>query len=266
MVFRNCLLFSGTLLTLTSAASAQSPPNHDQPESPTIKRPKPLAPPSTKLPTIRDVLRKPVSDIRWDEVPVKEIFKWLRDQGFESVVPVWRTLRKENVTPDSAVTLTMTNTTVSQVLSEVLDQLSDEIRWRAIGGVLRISTRKDFEKDLYTKVYGLPNVTLDMPDLYPIQTIAGISELVEEATYTREERLDRIRKIMIDNIAPDSWLENGGVGSINIVYESNSMVVRNTPELHVMIDSEFRLEDAIPTASPRPGRTKTRPRSPLPSK
>ena len=71
------------------------------------------------------------------------------------------------------------------------------------------------------------------------------------------DQLDRIRDIVIRTIAPDSWIDNGGVGSIELIYQANAMVVRNTPEVHTMIDSDFRLEDAIPTPAQRSARIKT---------
>lgn len=248
MVTGQHILCAATLLATASAVFGQLVPTQRRAGGLAGGEATQAAPGST----VQDVLRKPVGQVDWDEAPIRDVFQWLRDQGVESVVPVWRALRDERIGPDAPLSLTMTNTTVGQVLAEALDQLSDEVRWRAIGNVLRISTRRDFEKDLYTKAYDLAANTLDMPDFLLLPYSRFCVAMKEEATYTREERLERIRDIIVRTIAPDSWMENGGEGSIEIAYEANKIVIRNTPEVHVMIDSDFRLEDAIPTPSPRP--------------
>jgi hypothetical protein len=259
MIIRQLVLPLVVLLSFAPVVSGQSKRTPTRPRRSATHQPKHHAPPVIT----HKVVHKPVSRIDWDEVPIKEIFQWLREQGFENVVPVWRKLRREGVTADTPVTLTMANTAVGKVLSEALDQLSDELRWRVMGNVLRISTRRDFEKDLYTKVYELSKESDDMPDFWP-GCSKGLTIGVEESHYTREERLDAVRDMVISTVAPDSWAGNGGVGSIELIYEANSMIVRNTPEVHVMLDSDFRIEDAIPTASQSPERPK--PETPLPTK
>ncbi len=198
------------------------------------------------------ILQSRVDHIEWKDTPFAEIIEWVRDKGPINVIPIWRTLKSERVTPDTPVTLSMSGATVGEVLSASLEQLSDELRWRAIGRTLRISTRTDFPDDLYTVVYDLGDLMQDRPD-FVLKDLHGSSfllqqgrEVKEQSTYSREKHMDMVRKLIIETVAPETWRGGGGPGSIELDYPSGAMVVCNSPEVHVMIGGSFDISEAVP--------------------
>lgn len=115
---------------------------------------------------VLSVLRTRVSEVDWDEQPLESVFEWLEEQGPVNVVVVWRALEALGIDPDTPVTLRMRNVTVGQVLSEALDQVSvdGEIRFQGAGSTIKVSTREEFNRQLYVRVYDVSDLILQIPD------------------------------------------------------------------------------------------------------
>ncbi len=229
------------------------------------------------------MLGKRVESIDWVEKTVEEVIEWLKDQGQGrvNVVPRWNALQIENVDRDAFVTLQLNNTTVAEVLNETLEYLSgegeSELRFRAIGNTLRISTKADFERKLHVRVYNVTDILFLSPDfkqLFPSIDIAkqnqgggggggggggagqsifqssggggGGNQLTQQGGQEGqglEEQLETLADLIVRVIAPDSWEDTSGLGTLATYDHSNNyfLVVRNTIEVHEMIAGAFVL-------------------------
>lgn len=114
------------------------------------------------------LLLKQVKEVNWDETPLEDVLEWVRDQGDGriNVVPRWPALNNEGVDAEKGVTLRLTNTTIAEVLNEVLEQLSDEgkLRFQATENKIIISTQAYFDKKLILKVYDIGDILFNVPD------------------------------------------------------------------------------------------------------
>ncbi|HEY3243278.1 MAG TPA: hypothetical protein VGM03_07995, partial [Phycisphaerae bacterium] len=100
-------------------------------------------------------LEKRIDAVDWDQVPFQEVVAWLREQGVTNVVARWRALETVGVDAGSTVTLSLRDSSVRQILTEVLAQLedaADPLQFHALGNTLTISTRSDFNRQLYVRV------------------------------------------------------------------------------------------------------------------
>jgi len=264
------LCWTGLVLGQSSSESvdiregtATATPAEDQPP-----------PPGSAL----QLLRQKVARVNWDEAPFEDILTWLRDKGEDrvNIIPRWRTLAEEAVTQDSTVTLQLDNTTVAEVLNEVLEQLSADgrLRYRAIDNNITITTQADAERKMYLKVYHvtdvllqIPNVTQDAPQI-DLQNMnqgggggggggggrggqsvfsggSGGGQGGQQQGETEEQltqRLETLRKVIEETVAPESWnTQDGGGRGVVRVY-NRALVVLNTIEVHEQLAGWFRLD------------------------
>ncbi len=229
-----------------------------------------------RLSPIRALLLHRVEKVSWDEALFRDVVDWVKAQGTESgrvnVVVKWPALAVESIDQESPVTLEMKDTTVAEVLDEVLDQLTDidPITYIGINNKLRISTKSDFDRKLYTRIYNVDDIFFEIQsfrgspqiDLNQrqqgggggggsggqanVQSIFGQSgggggndddDDEDEDDEREEEILEWIRT----TVDPDSWQENGGLGTLAVF--NKMLTVRNTLDVHELLGGPFHISD-----------------------
>ncbi len=110
---------------------------------------------------IQKLLRRPVKRVDFDDAPFEGVINWVKAEaavvGKINVVPRWRALLVEGIDKDTPVTLRMEDTTVGQVLTEILDLLSgrDPLVYVGVKNTLRITTRSDTRGKQVTRAYNV---------------------------------------------------------------------------------------------------------------
>ena len=222
----------------------------------------------------RALLRKRIKEaIDWDERTFEEIIEWLQGLSDDKVniVVRWGPLSGEGVDRDFPVTLQLKDVTVAEVLNEALDQLSEEgqITYHAIENKLKISTKSDFDRKLYLRVYEVTDILFQVPDFgrsaptVDLEAAArsggsrggggggqsifagsgggSSSEDLEQEESEVEERIEDLRTLIMAVIEPDSWFDNGGQGRIE-VFDNRTLIVRATIEVHEKLAGYFTLK------------------------
>lgn len=231
-----------------------------------------LVEPGGKINPIRALLLKEVEQVSWDEATFEEVLEWLRAQstshGRVNIVVRWRALEAESIDKESVVSLEMKGTTVASVFNEVLDQLSDldPLTYIGVDNTLRISTQTDFDRKLYSRVYdiqdifveiknfrGAPKIDLEQQQQQgggggggggqaQVQSIFGQGgggggnnedDDEEEDDEREDELLEKLQLVL----APDSWREAGGDGTMIII--NRQLIVLNTLEVHEKLGGSF---------------------------
>ncbi len=228
-----------------------------------------------------DLLRQRVASVDWKDATFEEVLDWVKTQGEGrvNVVPKWGPLQVESVNREFVINLQLNNTTISDVLNEVIAQLSEDgqVQYRGIGNKLTISTKADFERTMYVRVYDVgdmlfrvENFGQEAPkiDLQKTSKASGSggggqsvfsgaggagqqNQDTERLERENEERLTKLRHLIEQTIAPESWdltgsdgqgggqqgTGGGGHGRIRVI--NTSLVVLNTIEVHEMIAGAF---------------------------
>jgi len=226
-----------------------------------------------------DLLRQRVASVDWKDATFEEVLDWVKDQGEGrvNVVPKWGPLGIESVNGESIINLQLNNTTIADVLNEVIDQLSDDgqVRYRGIGNKLSISTKQDFERTMFVRVYDITDMLFRVEnfgeeapliDLKKNATSKGggsgqsvfqgaggsaqKSQSTEQLEQENEKRTLKLRQLIEQTIAPESWdltgsesagsqggSNGGGRGRIRVY--NTSLIVVNTIEVHEMIAGAF---------------------------
>lgn len=222
------------------------------------------------------LLKKRVEEVDWVETPLEEVVSWLRDESEDqvNVVARWSALGVESVDADSLVTLKLRRLTVAEVLNEVLDELSEDgaLTYHAIGNTLKISTRADFDRKLYVRVYDVTDLLMRVEDFgqsapqIDLQNQqrsggggggGGGGQSVFQGGSSQEqklggqqadqellERLTDLSTMITSTIAPQSWQTSGNAGAPGQITPYNrSLIVLNTIEVHENITGLFSFED-----------------------
>lgn len=207
------------------------------------------------------LLRKPVEYINWNEMPLVDILEWLDDKGNGrvNVIPRWSQLEGEGINEESVVTLKLRETSVAEILNEVIDQLSNgNLAYYGEDNKIRISTKEDFNRKLIRRVYVVSDILFNVPDFQEEapqialtgqnqhggggsgsgqsvfggassggQSQSGGGELAQEL----EKRLEELVALIRTSVAPHSWFDGGGQGTVNS-FNRSVLVVYNTLEVH----------------------------------
>lgn len=276
---RGLLLFGGIMLAAGLAAPAFGQ------EAEPVAKPQRKA---TKAAALRErtegarLLQRSVDKVEWTDATFEEVVDWLRDQSDDrvNIIIRWTQLNAEGVDAEKPVTLSLRDTTVGVVLQEVVDQLSEDgqVRFRAVGDTLRISSKADFERKMETRVYNVSDLVIVPPDFgRSAPTIdleqaarqggsqggggggqsvfgggsSGGSEDLEEEEDEIEERLQELRDAIRNSIARDTWgADTGGQGQSTFqatgsgngrieIFNNRSFIITNTIEVHEEIAGYF---------------------------
>ncbi len=136
------------------------------------------------------ILNEPVESVSWEDEALEDLIEeyFKGKYGLQNFIFSWKVIENSgaNVDPSSAVTLSLTDTTVGAVLDLLLEQLSseadtdgDRLTYHIIGGMVKISTKDHFNLSLFTKVYQVEHLyTLahfwaDAPEIRVEETDTG---------------------------------------------------------------------------------------------
>lgn len=221
------------------------------------------------------LLRKTVDSVDWEDVSFDEIVDWLTEESENKVniLPKWNALSVESVDNESLVSLKLRNISVATILSEAMEQLSEDgqVTYQGHGNILRISTVSDFGRKLEVRIYQVLDLLVVPPDMgqsFPSVDLKAASRAgsgggggqgifqgggssssqdleVEEQEF--EERVEELIVLIATTIEPNSWgtipgITNIGTGQGTIAqYSNRQLVVRNTAEVHEKIAGFFEL-------------------------
>jgi len=192
------------------------------------------------------VLEQRVEAIEWEDAPLHEILDWLRAQGPINVIAVWRELNDIGIDRESPVTLKMRDSTVDQVLTELIEQLSPdgEIGFRAYGNTIKLSSRRHFDQQLYTRVYNVADIVFNVDEFAPAIDFASASRFGCFAldTYALpDERLEELANVLRDILGPDMDPER--CAKCSMVVYGQSLIIRAPLEIHERLAGRQRLAD-----------------------
>lgn len=220
---------------------------------------------------------QPIDKIVWDESPLEDVMTWLRDlgKGKVNVLPRWRALRTVGIDESTTVSFTLHETTVAEVLAEIIEQLEPiaKLAYRAYGNKFILSSQAYFDRQLFLRVYNVTDIVSRVvnnggsaPVIDLSQTTGGVTPTggggVASGTGTagtvfgggggqqnedsganseqeEQERLDRVVALIQNIIEPASWASAGQGRRGQIRAFDKQIIVLNTIEVHEKIAGRF---------------------------
>ena len=291
MRYRSALL--GMMACLIMAGSAPVPaPGFEPPKLPaSLKKPRlsETQKDKARIQKRRDrtiallrLLNTRVEQVQFDDESLEDAFAWFREQGLKNIIVRWKVFAQiGEIEKGTPITLSLQDVTLGEALDLVLELVSgaasseqDRLTYHVFDGMLKISTRADFDRQVYTRTYYVEDLLypISLNELLPFlrvgQSFAYVSELdpavasgavaqepiidvIDTGSFhgpgdpgygrpdfegMREEELAKLVNLL-KQVRPQSWQEGGGRGTITPF--SDKLIISQTIELHEIIGGAF---------------------------
>lgn len=209
---------------------------------------------------VREKLQQTISP-NFIEVPFSEIIAYLRDVTTANIWVNWRALEGAGVDRSLPVTMNLNDVPAEQALRTILDDVGGgliELSFVIDGGLVKISTRDDLNRETEIRVYDIRDLLVVIPDFPAPEVEFGgegggdgggddggggfgggdggffggddDEEEDDEGEASLAEKIEEIRTMITDNVDPYSWRPDGEIGSINEL--NGSLIVTQTIENH----------------------------------
>jgi general secretion pathway protein D len=207
-------------------------------------------------------LDRVLPEVNFNQVAFGDVIDFLRDITTANIFVNWRALEAAGVDKNAPVTARLRNVKFSKalnlILADVSAQATAKLGYTTGDGVITISTDEEIGKNTTQLVYDISDLLFSPPDptdipQFNIQSQAttsgkgggggssgqglfgggggtGGSQNGDETRRASEEAREDMIKLIQEAIAPESWKENGGIGSIRVQSGTGRLIVSQTAE------------------------------------
>lgn len=232
--------------------------------------------------TVAEALAQPVAEVHLADCPLHEAIEWVRGASGLNVVVRWSKLEEVGVDGDARITLHLRQVPLKRVLEIILDLARDQVELGFEGeqNLLIISTQADLDRNLVVQSYDVTELTVQIPDfagpsmrldtgIVPrnyyrdyygygfYDTIYGFGRPFDYDEPQEEDPVEELISKIINLIEPDSWLINGGRGTI--VALGDLIIVRNSRRVQRMLAEAFDLRPLGEPTRPSPAEERPAP-------
>ncbi|MBU0637781.1 MAG: hypothetical protein KKB50_02875 [Planctomycetes bacterium] len=242
-------LISVTILALVSAAAGQTQDSNRRTRGPV----------HAPLPQTLRLLNQRIPEVAFEDAPFEQVMEWVAEFTRSNVVVRWPTLEDAGIERDKPISIRVRNLRLSQVLWMIMNEAggSDlKLAYRASGNLLIMSTEEDLAREMIVKIYDVSDLLVRVPRytnaarLDPAQALnqlgqgggggggGGSQQLFQTEGGQNDNNddqgggivMDELVQLITDTVEPDSWVDNGGLGTIQAL--RGQLVVRNTILVH----------------------------------
>lgn len=202
-----------------------------------------------------------VADIHFSGTALVDAVEYVRDVSGANITVNWKALEEAGVSKDSPVNIRLRGVTVRKALDLILAEASggDKLSFDVDQNVIEITTRELVDSKMYTRVYPIQDLIMDVPDftdapLFDLNSTSnnqnqnpssggaagggGIggnggggntgpfgsgTTPNKEPVVSRADRAKEIVELIESVIQPDIWVDNGGKAAIR--YWNGNLIV-----------------------------------------
>jgi len=232
-------------------------------------------------------LARVLPQVQFDAVGFSDVVDFLRDISGANIFVNWKVLEAAGIDKNTPVTANLHNVKFSKALDLILDSVGGgqtKLGYTVDEGIFSISTEEDLGKYVAIQVYDIRDLLVSVPDFTDAPqvdlsntssqggggggtalgqgggggSISSTNSLFQNSNQqstlrnqgpTRQDLIDSIQKLIEENVATDSWKDNGGsVGSLRVFDPGGQLIVTQTPENHrklVALLDRIREERAV---------------------
>src|SRR5665213_3420000 len=225
-----------------------------------------LAPaPARAASAARRQLNTTLPEVKFEGVALTDAMDFLRDVSGANMTVNWKALEEAGITKDTPVTVRLRSVSLRKALDMVLQEAGggDKLAYDLDQGVIAITTRELADARMYTRVYPVQDLIMDVPDFTDAPDFSlnstsnnqnqnpqggggiGSTQVTqandlfggsgtqggqrEKPGPTKQEMVDQITKLISETVAPESWREAGGTtGALREL--QGQLIVTQTPE------------------------------------
>lgn len=197
------------------------------------------------------LLNERINAVSLQEAPLDQTLEWLGGFTPLNVVVRWPVLEDLGVEQDTPITIEIHNLRLSQVLWLILREAGGtdvRLAYRVDPDLVIISSADDLDRDMLVRVYDVSDLLLRIPRVADRMQIditqpgeSGSGSAVSRRSDTEPEsehsgarghhdKVERLIELITETIEPDSWVRNGGRGTIRAW--GSLLVVRSSIPVH----------------------------------
>jgi len=206
-------------------------------------------------PTAHRALERTLPSLNFAGVALNDAIDFLRDVSGANIHVDWRALETAGVGKDTVVNVRLRSVSMRKVLSLLLNEAGGGslLTYYASEGVIEITTREVADRQMFTRVYPIQDLIMDVPDFVgPDFNIAqantgggrgggggggqsifggsGASTSKDEHNMTKEERAQQLIEVITSTIQPDIWAANGGTAAVR--FFNGNLIVTAPRSVH----------------------------------
>lgn len=220
------------------------------------------------VPATLRCLNERIGVVSFQEAPLDQVLDWLSELTPMNVVVRWEVLEYAGLERDKPISLDVRNLRLAQVLWLVLDAAGGpdlKLGYWASDELLLISTEEDLEREMLTRVYDVSDLLIDVQDfsdcphvnaagtsggsspgssqalIAPTSSGGAPSERTPQRAQAGAPEMETLIKLVIETVEPDSWVVNGGRGTIQAF--GDLLVVRNSILVHQALGGYLKQND-----------------------
>lgn len=198
----------------------------------------------------RVALSRKVPALNFDGVALTDAMDFLRDLTTANIHVNWKAIEATGVGKDTLVNLRVRDLRLNKILTLILNDAgggSEVLTFYVDGGVIEVTTRDEADKQMFTRVYPVQDLIVEVPDFEgPNLNIeqsggsgggssqgifqSGSSGERDENQVTRAERAQQLVDVITSTIRPDVWQVNGGTAAIR--FFNGNLIVTAPRSVH----------------------------------
>jgi len=218
--------------------------------------------PAVRADPAKAALNRTLPAATFDNVPIGDALDFLRDVSGANLHVDWRALASINVSKDTPVNVKLRAVPLRKTLALLLSETGagDLLTFYVDQGVIEVTTREVADRQLFTKVYPVGDLLMEVPDFEgPGLSLSGgsggrgsnggassrggggasgfggggSSASGEKDGKSKTERGKELVALIVETIQPDIWRDNGGTASIR--FFNDNLVVTAPRSVHEAI-------------------------------
>jgi hypothetical protein len=152
--------------------------------------------------------------VRFEHEPLSEVVKELSSRSGVNLLLDPSGLRDEGVTQETEISITANDARLATLLDQILTPL--HLDFAVANEIVRITGRQRAKGEIISVSYPIRDLAMRLENGRNVPDAEEATNLIDTITST---------------IAPDSWEERGGPGSVTFSEKSISLVVRQTQDV-----------------------------------
>jgi hypothetical protein len=198
----------------------------------------------------RRALNTVLPELKFDNISLLDAIDFLRDVSGANMHVNWNAIEAVGVGKDTVVNLRLRSVPLRKVLNLVLSEAGSGslLTFYIDDDVIEVTTREIADQQMYTKVYPVDDLIMEVPDFIGPDFQLGQTSQTggggggtsilgggagtnnEEQQMTRLERAEQLMEMVQSIIQPDVWQINGGRAAIR--FYNGSLIVTAPRSVH----------------------------------
>jgi hypothetical protein len=220
----------------------------------------------------RSVLDQTLPEVKFTNVALKDAVEFFRDVTGANIHVNWRAMEVAGVAADTNVNMRLREVPFRKALGLLLSEAGagTALTYYVDSNVIEITTRELADKELFTRVYPVDDLVVDIPDFDQVPDLSLLATSTggtggggggrsgggggggsgggqglfggqgltgngtgSEKTKSKQERGEDLVKLIEELVNPDVWRDNGGPASIR--YYNGQLIVTAPRSVHEAI-------------------------------